>query len=171
MLWKKKAKSQCNKNWLRNNSLSSLNFKNSTIQDFGALLNNWSDCWANNPDLTTVCSDTNEIAILQNYLVSCGNTQNITITDNCALQNDSFDLSQIAVTPNPSSGIFNLDLSTIAKSYKSIEIYDLLGKTIFYKDINDLKTLEIDLSQNEKGFYFAKLFNDNNSVSIKLIKN
>lgn len=79
-------------------------------------------------------------------------------------------LSTITVYPNPGSGIFNIDLSAVEESYDSIKIYNLLG-TVVYESRLEIRALnKIDLSNVADGYYMARVFSDENSTQIKLIK-
>jgi uncharacterized delta-60 repeat protein len=76
----------------------------------------------------------------------------------------------ITVYPNPSNGIFNINLSDDTENYTNIEVFNLLG-VLVYKDKLNAKSLnEINLSQVGNGYYFARIFNENNSKQFKLIK-
>jgi len=67
--------------------------------------------------------------------------------------------------PNPSKGLFSVfSDGTIFK----IDILNLLGEEIYSSQVNSNK-IEIDLSNNPKGIYFAKLYSSNGSETRKII--
>lgn len=90
---------------------------------------------------------------------------------NGVLSAESFEANQIAVFPNPSSGIFNIALGNLTAN--SIEVYDISGKLILQKnqlEINNNQT-NIDLSTTSNGVYFVKISTENNTITKRIIKN
>ena len=84
---------------------------------------------------------------------------------------------QMKIWPNPSSGIFEFSLSgktnfyTTETNFARIEIYSVLGEKIMEQSIQKSK-VQIDLSTQSKGIYFAKLLLPNgNSLVKKMVKN
>ncbi|MGG7036433.1 MAG: T9SS type A sorting domain-containing protein [Flavobacterium sp.] len=76
----------------------------------------------------------------------------------------------IAVYPNPSNGIFNIDLTHVKESYNNIRVYNILGAKIYEGSL--LKSLnQIDLSNVPTGYYVAHISGEENSTTVKLIKN
>jgi len=69
--------------------------------------------------------------------------------------------------PNPTNTNWNFNSK---ERIDSIEIIDVLGKTIF-KTIDKSETLVIDASQFNNGVYFAKITISNSVQTVKLIKN
>lgn len=74
----------------------------------------------------------------------------------------------ISVYPNPSTGIFNLDLTEIGPA--NIQINDLLGKEIYSKSINKTGLESIQLN-SKPGIYFMTLKTEKGEVTKKLIVN
>jgi hypothetical protein len=75
--------------------------------------------------------------------------------------------SRFKIFPNPSKGNFNLEFSD--NQAKSLKIVNVLGETVYQENqITSAKSLEIDLSETEKGLYYIIL--DNQSIQ-KLILN
>jgi hypothetical protein len=68
--------------------------------------------------------------------------------------------SNISLFPNPSSGIFHLQINNGNFPKSEIEIYDVLGNIIFQSEILNSET-EINLSGNAKGIYFYRVMNEN----------
>ncbi|MDA9056482.1 T9SS type A sorting domain-containing protein, partial [Flavobacteriaceae bacterium] len=80
---------------------------------------------------------------------------------------DEFEVSDLEVSPNPSTGIFNLYWK-LNKSV-TIKIYDSLGKLVFYEKNRDLsQNSEIEL-RAPKGLYFLKVNTTHSEVTKKLI--
>jgi sugar lactone lactonase YvrE len=69
------------------------------------------------------------------------------------------------VYPNPSKGIFNLELN----SDTQILVTNILGRKIFNKTLTIGKQ-SIDLTDQDSGIYFAKLISRGKEQNIKLIK-
>ena len=78
----------------------------------------------------------------------------------------------VKIYPNPSNGIFNLDLSNNSEEYNKITIFNLLGKTIYTNSLNPKSNNEIDLTGFPSGYYLAHIENslNNTSKQVKLIK-
>ncbi len=87
------------------------------------------------------------------------------------LGTQDFDLTKLAVYPNPSKSIFNVSFGNAVP--KSIEIYDLTGKVIIsntnFRNIQN--NYAIDLSNVASGVYFLNFKTENQSVTKKIIKN
>lgn len=88
----------------------------------------------------------------------------VTINGLTTLSNAAFNTdNQFTLYPNPATDLVNLD-----KKYKSVEVYDLLGKLIF----SDSSTEKITTSAFSKGTYIVKVSDENNnSKSSKFVKN
>jgi alpha-tubulin suppressor-like RCC1 family protein len=68
------------------------------------------------------------------------------------------------IYPNPSNGLFNLQISGVLAGICTIEIYTLLGELVYNeKTLSSQNT--IDLSNNAKGLYFYKVKNNNYVIS------
>ena len=78
------------------------------------------------------------------------------------LNNDT----NIALYPNPTNGIFNLDLE-ISVGY--IFIYNILGEIVLQSKINDTQ-IKFDLSNQPAGIYFVNVISDSKNYSKKIIK-
>ncbi len=84
--------------------------------------------------------------------------------DACATLNTNkpFFNEILTISPNPSSGIFKLNIKV-----DKITIYDYLGKEIL--EVED--TNKIDLYNYSKGLYFIKILKEGKATTRKLIKN
>jgi hypothetical protein len=71
----------------------------------------------------------------------------------------SNDKDNISLYPNPSTGIFTINLNKPAKS--KICIHDVLGNCIMEKEYQNEENLSIDLSNQAKGIYFLEVVVDN----------
>lgn len=84
-------------------------------------------------------------------------TRTVLATDNFAVQKTTF-------FPNPTTGIVQINTETPV----NIAIIDVLGKTV-YASKNITKNSSIDLSNLQKGIYFAKIEGGNASTTEKII--
>lgn len=82
------------------------------------------------------------------------------------LGNESFDLSNFIVYPNPVKDIFKV--KTLTK-LESITITNILGQQVFKKNINETE-VELDLSELEVGNYIATIVIGDLIKKIKFIK-
>lgn len=85
-----------------------------------------------------------------------------------SLSNVSYSKSNFTVTPNPTINNWNFNSNEIIKS---IEITDILGKTVVNISNNHSDNFIIDASQLNSGIYFAKIASGSEIQIIKLIKN
>ncbi len=84
-------------------------------------------------------------------LPDCNPLQLITSTENLPQ-----DIIGIEVYPNPSSGMFNFSIPKMISEWK-LDIYDLLGRSIFSTDSSEGSTIDIDLSAQGSGVYIWKI--------------
>lgn len=87
------------------------------------------------------------------------------------LSNQDFELKNIAIYPNPSTGLFTV--STGNKSIDKVEVYDVTGKVVLslnnFSGINTQSTL--DLRNVSGGIYFIKISSENQNIVKRIIKN
>jgi Leucine-rich repeat (LRR) protein len=153
------------------NNLTNINIQNGNLQTL--VFPNplpYNMCWGNNPNLNQICADPNEIIALNSFLSSCGINQPITVDSSCSLAISTMDPNTISLYPNPSNGIFNLDLSKLPENYTNLEVYDILGKKIQEQKLLTQKGIIINISHLESANYIAKIFNSVKSINIQLIK-
>ena len=86
------------------------------------------------------------------------------------LSNQDFEWKNVSIYPNPSKGIFTLNLGN--KTPSAIEIYDVLGKKINTKTAVQIQNSEtnIDLSNVQSGIYFVKIIADDQTIVKRIIK-
>ena len=75
--------------------------------------------------------------------------------------------TELKVYPNPSNGVFTIDLTD--DSYSKITIINSLGIVVQEYDFNG-KSIQVDLSKYPNGQYIARLSSDDNTNIIKLMK-
>lgn len=95
-------------------------------------------------------------------------TKTLTFAD--VLANDTFQIKDIAITPNPSNGIFNISKNNTIE-IKTIRVFDANAKLV--REINDFNNNNnsVDLSDLNRGLYFMEISNDSDSTVKKIIRN
>ena len=84
------------------------------------------------------------------------------------LANESFEMSNISVYPNPSNGLVTITYGTFEPT--QIQVYDISGKLILTKESLNVSETNLDLSSASQGIYFIKISSENQSVVKRLIK-
>jgi len=83
---------------------------------------------------------------------------------------DELDESQSIVYPNPSEGIFNLEMSGFGNlKMESVDVYNLMGECVYHLQISQSPNLQINLSSQAKGIYFIKVIADDKVYSQKVV--
>lgn len=80
------------------------------------------------------------------------------------------DISEnVNIYPNPSSGIFTIEINTKGKEETEIEVYSVTGQLI-KTQIENSDKFQIDISEMNKGMYLLKVQNKNSITSKRIIK-
>jgi photosystem II stability/assembly factor-like uncharacterized protein len=109
------------------------------------------------------------ISISNKHKVIVGTVDgDVVLNENSPLSTISIaDLSSLNLYPNPTTGIFYLNTD---KKIKSIEVYNLIGASVFKTNPNsNINIHEINLTNIPKGIYVVKISNETNSIQRKLI--
>ena len=83
-----------------------------------------------------------------------------------SLSNNTFSDEKFIAYPNPVKDILNLSYS---KEISNVEVYNILGQQVITKEINASQS-QVDMSQLAPGTYMVKAFVDNQTQTIKVIK-
>ena len=86
-------------------------------------------------------------------LPDCNPLQLITSTENLPQ-----DIIGIEVYPNPSSGIFHFTVPEMTTAW-NLEVYDLVGRSIFSRHSSERSTIDVDLTAHGSGVYIWKIGN------------
>jgi uncharacterized repeat protein (TIGR03803 family) len=76
----------------------------------------------------------------------------------------------VSIYPMPTSGMFNMSLA--GSGYKSVTVYDEMGKAVFTQSLQDESlnsTLSIDMSNCANGIYFAQIVTGNGTINRKVV--
>ena len=133
------------------------------------LENSWNTNWGSSdtPGVLAVNGPNIVITAAGNYDISFNkNTLAYSISQN--LSTMDFTTKSIKVYPNPSKDIWFFSAAT---AISSVQIIDVVGKTVLTKNAAANELLSIDASPLPQGMYFAKITADNISQTIKVIKN
>ena len=76
-------------------------------------------------------------------------------------------VSQIKIYPNPTNGLFTIELEN-SNAGSLIEVYDVMGKKVVTKAILANK-MAIDLTHFPKGIYMVRVVNGNNTFTKKVV--
>ena len=79
-------------------------------------------------------------------------------------------LDKIVVYPNPSSSIFNIDLTAVNEEYTTIKVLNVLGQVIYQGNLIPKSSNPINLSNSPSGYYIARVSSNSVSSSFQLIK-
>lgn len=74
-------------------------------------------------------------------------------------------INNIAVYPNPSNGIFNIQLPVAA----DVEVTNVLGKVVLSTKVNE-GNYQLNLGNNVNGIYFVKINAEGKTKTVKIIK-
>ena len=90
----------------------------------------------------------------------CLYIDNINITNGSTSVDDNNFNSYFDAFPNPNNGDFYLNFNFLQATEINIRVLNLIGKTVFEKNINKVSTLRynIDLSLEANGIYFVEVF-------------
>ncbi|MCT8341141.1 T9SS type A sorting domain-containing protein [Flavobacteriaceae bacterium TK19130] len=126
-------------------------------------------CHPNNPECISGstcpnCDDGfNPHLIVSSYLISFGNSP----LNNIALGDEAFESTDFAMYPNPSSGVFYVDVDP-SKEISSIVVYDYLGRKLETISVNSTETsIMVSLRDKSSGIYMVSLYNTKGLVGTK----
>ncbi len=92
---------------------------------------------------------------------TCSNTDELTVQfDDCTGISDIEEQWSVQVYPNPTNGIFNIDMKTLSNSPVNLLMYDAYGKEVYRSDnvsIQGYKSLSIDLNNISEGIYLLNI--------------
>jgi len=134
---------------------------------------NYNYLWNTTPAQTTVAATGLTGQPTQTLIVTISDAVGCVLNDtaivNCVTGIDQFEASdsQFTVFPNPSNGIFTVEVSSGNNQYR-IEIYNLFGEKT-YQNITANQKSVIDISCQPSGVYFLKIINQDGSSAVKKI--
>ncbi|WP_177764184.1 T9SS type A sorting domain-containing protein [Flavobacterium sp. I3-2] len=100
-------------------------------------------------------------------VIAGANGNKATYYNNATANIKSFNGQLLKVYPNPSTDFLNVSIGNLDK----ILIFDIQGKQIETKFITNAEETQIDIQHLAKGNYILQISNDNQTESLKFIKN
>ena len=76
--------------------------------------------------------------------------------------------NEFYISPNPSSGLFTINMENVTGKMAEVEIYNVLGEKVYKSDVKSQKE-EINLSNQPKGIYFVKIIADEKVYEQKIV--
>ena len=130
----------------------------------------WLDCDNGNAPIASATNQSYTATVNGNYAVEV-TVGSCTQTSGCenvsAVGIDVVSSKLTSIYPNPTQGIFTIDLAVVDEN-TSITVYDMLGKVV-EKRLSVTTITSIDLSGNEKGIYFINIQSDKGQFVRKII--
>ncbi len=169
--------------WKLNNGVnlfSMLDNSGMSCENYSATLYDW----AANPDLP---SNIELGADGIYYSPDAMDARDVLITKGWTIEGDELDetcigiptgideikpLSHLLIYPNPSEGIFTIEIQSSKKEDIILKIVNILGQTVEEHILNDLygkRVLKSDLSKLDKGIYIINLYQGDNVISRKVM--
>ncbi|WP_411766678.1 T9SS type A sorting domain-containing protein [Winogradskyella sp. A3E31] len=108
-----------------------------------------------------------QVAGADGSLVGPFYVDNLYFHNNMVLSADSFDLANINISPNPTKDSWNI--TGLNTTINTIEVFDILGKRVQTITPNNTE-VTIDAKDLKSGIYLAKMYSDNGTKTIKLVK-
>ncbi len=112
-------------------------------------------------------SAAHKVFYLRNPTANAGHCANATVSVNEINTHQTI----INISPNPSEGIFNIDMNGNRNKESEIKIFNILGEQIYQSTIIGNHS-SINLRENENGIYFVRITDKENNVlySQRIIK-
>ena len=77
-------------------------------------------------------------------------------------------VSQIKIYPNPTTGIFTIELENLINNSLLVEVYDIMGKKVVNKTVLENKMV-INIANFPKGIYLVRVINNNKTFTQKIV--
>lgn len=84
---------------------------------------------------------------------------------------DKFGLGMLSLYPNPTSTTLNLVLPDNYELSGKVTVYNTIGQVMFSGNVSDTSTYSIDVSGYSEGVYLVKVEKENQSKTLRFIKN
>jgi hypothetical protein len=95
------------------------------------------------------------------------NTQILNIENVSAIKDEIS--HKIKISPNPSNGLYSVDFFE-QKSKVKVKLFDLLGKTLWFNEYENISKIQLNLNDYPNGLYLLELDMDKSVLNYKLIK-
>ncbi|MFC2107048.1 S8 family serine peptidase [Bacteroidota bacterium] len=136
--------------------------------------------WSTQETSKTITIDAADYSTgIHNFYVEVTNDFNCNTTDsiaievlNCSGINENDKNIAITVFPNPSNGIFNLELKSLKSRNVRLKVISVSGAVVYEEsgiNISGTFKKQLNLSKLEKGIYNVIVFDDNKVVTKKIV--
>lgn len=82
---------------------------------------------------------------------------------------DNVVLIDFSVYPNPTNGVFYLNIEDSGTTPYNVKVVDLLGKTVFERQVAPNQEARFDLSTVHKGIYFVEITRSQDRVIQRVV--
>jgi hypothetical protein len=90
-------------------------------------------------------------------------------TSSCFTSSISEVEDSFLIYPNPTTGIINIDLSSLNHNFSEFSVTNISGQEIQRESVNNQKNIQIDLQDCSEGLYFINLINSKGNTYAKRI--
>jgi subtilisin-like proprotein convertase family protein len=143
---------------------------------------NYSYVWSTGESTQTIVVDTaslggsgvyNVNVVVTDTMSGCASNDTIIVNYSvCSGLNEVKNNINLNVYPNPSNGVFTLNVNTTDVNELDIKVMNIQGQVVFVKNnFDNVSTIneQIDLSDNANGIYFITVTSDKGIVTSKII--
>lgn len=120
----------------------------------------------------TIIDNDSTVIVSSNGKYNSGEKKDIKLVSSIGLNDVENNISSINVYPNPVKDIATLDITLSESSNATIQVVDLMGRTVIDLGIKSFKagqsSIELNTTNLSNGMYFVKI-NSNNGVATKKI--
>lgn len=124
-------------------------------------------------DTTGVGIGTVELWVEVTDVYTCASTDTITIQfDDCTGISDYADQWGVQVFPNPSDGLFSVEINSLSTAPVSVALFNTFGKEVYRLDnvvINGSQAIELNLNDKPEGIYLLNVKGDGINMIRKVI--
>ncbi len=78
-------------------------------------------------------------------------------------------VSSLKIYPNPSNGIFTIQLNEICDKNITVQIFNMQGQEVYHTNSEIQNKFVIDLSKSQRGVYIIRIAGKNTSITNKII--
>jgi hypothetical protein len=138
--------------------------------------------WSTGETTQTITVDTTGVGIgIAEYWVEvtdnngCLNSDEISIEfKDCTGISELTDKWAVNVYPNPTNGVFDVQLQTIRKQPVNLAVINALGNVVYFTEqfmVNKNSSVNINLSHLNNGIYYLQIYGDGININQKVIVN
>jgi uncharacterized repeat protein (TIGR03803 family) len=150
-------------------------FSDTLFCDASGATYQWLNCDNNDAPIAGATASKLQVARSGHYAVvvtqnGCTDTSACHFANLTGINNISVQASDVSIYPLPNNGHFAISMNGLG--YKSMTIYDEMGKTVMTQSLQDENTnniLNVDMSNYAEGIYFARIITNSGTINKKII--